>query len=505
MNRIKSTTSDIIYSSIIVFILTSAGQLLGFFREAIFGKYFGTTRSFDAFTLIFSIILFASSLLNVVPFFLIPVLAGAYSRKDRAEFTRQLLQIVIMVFFIVAMFVLIGEVFADRIVALFGVGLINDKNVFNFSIFLMRFSIPILFLLTLSQILRSLLNLQNLFVVPAMESLIFNIGIITSITLSWNYFNIKSPISIVLGYYLAYTVFIFLCFFLLTRLEELSFWKIIDFKTVMDFKTIKGLTNDLLFLLVATCLNYLNPLVLVRYASYLSEGAVSSLGYVQRIMSFSIGNIVGSVLVIFLPTASIYFAKKENTHLREDTEKIMKIFLTISIFAVGFIFLNNEILVRLIYHRGVFDEHSVRLVSGLLYYYLPWIIFFPLSNISTRILYVTRNYKHLALISAAGLLFTLSVVPTLQKNLELNGLGLMSSLHMAFYSIMLIGYIRAKHFRLNVFSILKNGILDVFWAGLIVSALLVLKSSASINNYIFLMLSTLFLCFTCLWRINKNM
>ena len=483
----------------IVLGLTFLGQLLGFFREALFGKYFGTTYAFDAFTLTFSIILFVNSFLIVIPFFSIPTLAKVYSQENHAEFFRQLSQIAVLVLAIVAVIIAAGEMWAEKVVMYAASGFKKSSDTFNFSVFLMRVSVPILFLLALTKLLRSVLNLWNIFAVPALESIFFNVGIIATILFAWRWLDIKSPVSVSCGYYVGYFLFVSLCFWVFLKSIKLSFfWRI-------DFHTMKTIMGGFSLLLIATAFNFMNPLVLMWHASHLPEGAVSGLGYVNRIMSFSIANIVNSFLVVFLPMSAVAFAKNDMEHLKAETEKLLLNFFTISIFVSAFIILNGETIVRLIYGRGLFDENSVRLVSGLLYCYLPWVLFFPLSNVAVRIFYVYKDYRNLTIISAAGLLLTLMLAPFLRKQLGVNGLGLMSSFHMICYSSALLVVVHKRYFRIDFSVILKGGLVNATMVGSIVSVMLLLKASPLSNPYALLAVSLSVLGPVAFWRLNESL
>ncbi len=495
----NSKTSNLPYhNSLVILFFTLAGQFFSFYREAIFGKYFGTTLYFDAFTLTFSILLFISSLFTIIPFFLIPTLADAHYRDDSLEFTKQLSLTVFTVFIILTIIVSLLEIFAATIISLAAPGFNTHPEILDFSVTLLRISTPVLYLLTISQIFRSVLNLKGVYIIPALESLFFNLGIIGSVVLSRYWLQIKTPLSIVFGYYFSYLLFTFLCIFAYSRLERIRFAWNFDFKTFNKF----GISVGYLFL--ATFLNYLNPLILMSSSSHLSEGAVSSLGYVQRILAFSIGNIVNSVLVVFLPSASLSFISNGQDSLRQETEKTMSIFMTISLFVSAVIILNSETIVRLIYRQGLFNDDSVKLVSQLAYYYIPWIIFFPISNIAVRVLYINKDYKMLTVISALGLAFTIMLVPVLQKALGVNGLGLMASLHMVFYSILLVIYIRSKFFRVGSSRFISNGMADMLLVCIIGLVLFSMKQLLMINTTIYFIFNLIILCPLCLWRINNT-
>lgn len=436
---------DIGRYGLLVLMLALVGRLFGLFREITFSSYFGTTGAFDAFTIVFSIILFVASLLGVVPFLLIPMLTEALGREDRTEFSKRLTAIMILVLSIVGLFVLGGGLWAERVIRLAAPGLMEDPGLFELAVRLMRLLVPLIGLLAAAQVLRSLLHLSRSFVLPSLESMFFNVGVIALVIVGWNVFGVYSPLSIPYGYYLAYIVFVTLCF-----------WRIrkrFSFKWTPDLVTLKMVWMGIGSLMVAVLLNNLNPLVLFWNASLLPEGAVSALGYVQRLATFAMGTFVNSFLVVFLPLASMAFQEEGVEYLRGETERMLLRFLVFSCYVMVFVSLNSQTLVQLIYQRGSFTESSVQLVSGLLIYYLPWFLCFPVSNVAVRVCYIHKDYNVLVLVSAGGLLLTLVLAPLLRRTLGLNGLGLMSSLHMIVYSSLLVLIVNKRYFPVRLKAI----------------------------------------------------
>jgi putative peptidoglycan lipid II flippase len=472
--------------------------MLGFLREGLFGKYFGTTSSFDAFTVSFSVIMFAGSFLTVIPFFSIPALAETFSKGNRTSFSKQLSSIALVFFTLVAAVVLVGEVWAERIVLLTASGLEDSHTTVRISVTLMRVSFPILFLLALAQLFRALLNLFGVFAIPSLEGLFFNAGLVATILFARKLFDFESPLSISFGYYFSYLIFGSLCILILFPLTERgTLWHV-------DLQVVRKIIPRLVLVLVSVILNSLNSLVLTWHASHLSQGAISGLGYVNRLLSFSIGGVVGSLMVVFLPTASIARAQNFKETLRVHTEKLVHSFLLLSTFVAAFVVLNGKTLVEIVYSRGLFDETSSRLVSGLLYCYIPWIIFFPLSSVSARLLYVHRDYRKLTLVSAAGLALTLSLAPALRKGLGVNGLGLTSSFHMFFHALALSTLVGSKYVKIRVALFSRNVVLHTGLQGAAVLALAYLKRFALINHYVFFVVSTLVLGSITLWRLNES-
>lgn len=492
--HIQSVTRGIFYSGTLVLLITVGGQFFGFLREVTFAKYFGTSSSFDGFTLVLCVVMFFSSIFSSIPFFLIPTLSDSLVHNNNKQFNTELSTLIFMIVSVGVSLVIILELFSGTLIHIIAPGFEGEK--FLFTLHLFRISAPILTFLILAHLLRSLLNLNKIFFVPAFESLIFNIGIIFTVIIGWNFFNICSPLSIPFGYYLSYSVFLGVCMIII--------FKTIKFTWHWNTNLLKKFTGGFLLVLFATFLNYLNPLVLMWHGSFLDEGAISGLGYVHRLLGFALGTVVNSFLVVFLPSASMQFHRSEWKELEKETGEIAVGFIIMSVFLVGFFFINSETIIRLLFQRGAFNEDSVQIVSGVLLFYIPWMITFPLSNLSSRMFYIQRDYKTLCFISAIGLLFTLIIAPFFRKFLGVNGLALTSSLHMSIYGALLLAVLYKRNLKL-VSAHMGIAIVNLLLIGCVITfALWTIKHYAMIHPTLLLFVSCFILGIPSILMLNKH-
>jgi len=438
LKNVSKSERRLFSSSILVFSLTIGGQFLGFLREIIYSKYFGTSASFDVFTLVLSVILFFGSIFSSIPFFLIPTLSKSIVDGDEKQLNTEISTIIFLILCTGIALVLFLGLFSTRLMHAAAPGFDGQK--FEAALYLFRIFTPIIFFLILAHFLRGFLNLYKLFFAPALESIIFNLGIISAVVLGWNVFNIHSTTVISVGYYISYTCFISYCVFEVSKVVKLN-WN-------LDFDILKTLSKEFFLVLLSTLLNSLGPLILMWHGSFLSQGAISGLGYVQRLMGFALCNVVNSFLVVFLPNASMQFHKNGVEGLRKDTERMVMIFLAISVFLVGLFIVNGEVIIRIIFQRGKFGDESVRTVSGILLFYTPWVMVFPISNLSSRIFYIQKDYKTLCMISAMCILVTLTAAPVLSGLLGVKGLALTSSLNKIAFGVLIISVLYKRNVKI---------------------------------------------------------
>jgi len=450
---------SLFHSGVIVFLLTIGGQFLGFFREIIYSKYFGTGTSFDIFTLVLSVIMFFSSIFSSVPFFLIPTLSKSIVEGDKKKINTEISTIIFLILCTSITLVIVLEFFSASLIHAAAPGF--DEHALEAALYLFRLFIPIIFFLILAHFLRGFLNLYKLFVIPALESITFNLGIISTVVLGWALFKIRSTTAISIGYYISYTCFLFSCIVGVSKVVTLE-WN-------LDFAILKKFSGEFSLVLFSTFLNSLSPLILMWHGSFLDAGAISGLGYVQRLMGFALCNVVNSCLVVFLPNASMQFHKNGAEGLRKDVEKVVIAFLAISIFLVGLFAINGEFIIRIIFQRGKFDDDSVRTVSGILIFYTPWIMAFPISNLLNRIFYIQKDYKTLCKISAACILVTLAGAPVFSRIMGVKGLALVSSLNKVAFGMLIIKIL----YKRNVKVVSRQCVMETIPKFLILSVIVV--------------------------------
>lgn len=424
------------YWAAVTFALTLVGQLTGFFRELTYAAFFGTSAIFDAFTIVFGFVLFMGALVSAILFIAIPSLTKSYLAENSDDFSQTLTSLVLISFIPVLAIVLLGEMFPWMLLQLIGPGLISNPEMAHTSVKLVQFGLPISLLMCGVHLLRSILNLTGNFFISSLESVLFNLGIILSVFVWVGLFETTSIFAPLIGIYLAYLIY--LAWGIATLKLNFSVrWK-------FDFSSLKKVAYSGGWLVIGTLLAYISPLVLMWHASLLNEGAASAMGYVSRLLVFSLVVFVNSVMAVFLPSAARMIEEANHEKLARQTEKLLKVVLGFALCAGFFILLEGETLVRLIYQHGQFSESNITALSALLTTYLPWMFFFPMSAIAIRVLYAYQDYRAISAIAFFCLLPVLFFTPVMREWFGVNGLGWMSSLHMALYGSALLWVVGRK-------------------------------------------------------------
>lgn len=424
---------SLIKHSGIVFFITILGSGTGLLREITFAHYLGTSAEFDALTAVLNIILFVNSNISaLIPFIVIPYLSHSLVHGDQSSLKNQLSHIIVFYGVISLGLVIIGEIFAPVIINFITPGF--SRNIHELAVLLLRFGLFISVLAIAIGIVRSTLNAFKVFAAPALESIFFNAGIIGFLLISIKILEVNHVLSVILGIISTYILFFFFLKKILTKKADLNF----DIWNGFNIGGVSTLARSAFWLILARSLHTLGPIILLAFASTLGEGSVSAFGYVQRLIVFLIGTSLNSFLIVFFPFLSEQANRGDIKTLKRRMTKYVPTVLMISILMAIIIMFSREWIVRLIYVHGSFGEESTKPVSDLLFYYTPWMIFFPLSAFLDRVFFAVKDYKSILMASAIGLVSLFFTAQFLIPLMGLNGLGLASSTQQLIYSMVLL-------------------------------------------------------------------
>ena len=157
-----------------------ASRVLGLVREMVFAYFFGASKSFanDAYFIAFRIPnllrdLFAEGALSSA---FVPVFSDYLVNKDEKEAFRLSNLVATGLIVVLGLFVLLGIVFAEPLVAFIAPGFQTDPAKFELTVRLTRIMMPFILLVALAAQAMGILNARDRFGIPALSSSFFNIG-----------------------------------------------------------------------------------------------------------------------------------------------------------------------------------------------------------------------------------------------------------------------------------------------------------------------------------------
>ncbi len=430
---------------------TAISRILGLVRVQLMASYFGASMAADAFFVAYRIPnlfrdLFAEGSLSTA---FIPVFKKTLV-SEGAERARQLSdRMFTLLFFTLAATVLVGIATATGFVYLIAGGFAAEPEKFELTVLLTRWMFPYLMFVSLSALLMGILNSYGKFGIPALASSMFNVAMILSMLLLYNFFEVpvySLIVGVLLGGIGQFAIQLPALYKVGSRLR-------FDFK----FKDpgIKAVGKLMAPMIIGLSASRINIFVGTLLASMQGAGAVSYLVYSYQLMHFPQGVFAVAIGTVTLPRASELVARGDIESLANTIRSAARMALFLIIPSAVYLAFFNEDLINAIYLRGAFTSIDASEVSWGLFWYslgLPALsgvrvltpIFYAFSDSKTPMRYsvyavVANIVLALALVespwihmgfaglaaatSAAGWLNLVLLIVGLQKRNVMSGVG----------------------------------------------------------------------------------
>lgn len=389
-------------------ILTVASRILGLIRDMAFAFFLGAGGIFDGWAIAFKIPNLARRIFGegAASASFIPVYSEELHHRPQ-EANGLASTIVTVIFVILAVIVLIGEVIIWGYYALFSKYPSTDLKLALAGIML-----PYMILICVVAILAGILQTHRHFAAPAAAPIILNIFIIGSLCFSGWVLSIQ-PQRLV--FIVAVAVIIAGLTQLSTQLLPLHnrgirirpAWQVRS----AAFKKIIIMMGPMILGLTATQINTLADDFIALWFSGSAEkgefftwlgrqirypmwdGAVSQLYYSQRLYQFPLGVLGISLATAIFPVMSSDAAKKDMPSLRMTISRGLRGAIFIAIPATAGLILVRQPLIKLLFERGQFSPTDTVMTATVLSFYAIGLCGFFLQQIVTRAFYSIQDSK----------------------------------------------------------------------------------------------------------------
>ena len=282
--------------------MTMLSRILGFIRDMIIARVFGSGDAADAFFTAFKLPnllrrIFAEGAFAQA---FVPVLAE-YKQTKSPEATREFVQYIAgMLTFALTVVTAIGVLAAPWIITATATGFTKNPDKFALATDLLRIMFPYILLISLSSFVGSILNTYHKFQIPAFTPVLLNLSFIAFSLFFVPYFD--PPITA-----LAWAVFvggILQLVFQLPWLAKQGFLNLpkLDFKNAAVNRVIKQMMPAVFAASVAQISLVINTI----FASFLQSGSISWMYYADRLTELPTGVLGVALGTILLPTLSKY-------------------------------------------------------------------------------------------------------------------------------------------------------------------------------------------------------
>ena len=374
----------------IVSIFTFISRISGFIRDMVVAWLWGTSIWGSAFFVVFQIPNFMRRLFAEGSFSLafVPVLNEIKATGSKADLKHFIDRVSGTLMTIVIIVWIVMEIFAPQVLTLFAYTWTEDKpEVFDEAVWMLRFTLFYLPLITLVAFAGGILNAHKKFALPAATPILLNLSLIGCAIFLKDSFDISVK-SLAVGVLVAGVLQLMVQIPSLYRLGLIP-------KFIPDFKDskIKKVMKLMVPTLFASSVAQVNLLLDTLIATMLPIVGVSFLYFSNRLLEFPLGVFVIAISTVILPTLSRQFAKSEDEKFLNTMKWALNLGFFIAIpAAVGLLVLAKEVVVTL-YQYGEFNAESTEFTSLSLIAFMLALPAFVLNKILLPAYYSRKDTK----------------------------------------------------------------------------------------------------------------
>lgn len=354
----------LIKSTGVIGIATAISRVLGFVRDIVIAKFFGTAIYAQAFVVAFRIPNLLRDLIGegATNAAFVPVLTEELTKKGKHEFFR-LAQVILNILFLILLVLTILGVFASPlIIKLIAPGFLIDKEKFTLTVTLTRFLFPFLLLVGLWAYAMAVLNSLGKFASPAFGPSLLNLSMIfCAMWFGENVFGLAT------GVLTGGALQLFIQFPSLI----LSGWRP---RLTIEFVHPKAKKVGMLLIprALGACVYQVNVFIstiLASLSGIVGEGAVAALYYANRVWQLPLAIFGIALAQAALPTMSKHVALNDIGKLKETLSFSLKVLLFILVpSSIGLMVLSTPI-TKALFERGAFTAYSTQITSNALFFY----------------------------------------------------------------------------------------------------------------------------------------
>ncbi len=431
MSNNKSRQADshgsIIKSTSIISGGTLTSRILGFTRDIILAKFFGTGFQADAFFVAFKIPNLFRDFVGegAANSAVVPVFSEYLIQKDRKEFWHFVSVILALALISLSLLTLLGILLAPYIVRLIAPGFMSHPEKLYLTIRLTKIMFPYLILIGLTAYSMAILYTFRSFTAPAFSPCLLNIAIIISALLSSRY--LSEPV-----YGLAAGVLVGGLLQLLIQIRPLL-KKGIRLQKPLPLNHPGAIRVGKLLVprIIGAGVYQLNVFIdtfCASLSSIIGVGGISAIYYSNRIIQFPMGVFGFALASAVLPTLSGLASQKNLHQLKTTVVFILEnIFFVMFPFSIMLMILSAPI-IRIFFERGQFDQYSTSITSWALLFYSIGLFSFGGIKILVTAFHALQDTKTPVKIAAVCLVVNAVLNIVLMIPLKVGGIALASSI-----------------------------------------------------------------------------
>ena len=432
----KHAFRKLLKSSMNVAFATVISRILGFLRVILEAKFLGGGALASAWFLAFMLpnslrrILGEGAMGSVV----VPLLSDDNQKNDykaaRIKIAKILLTIIglltLITFTVILTAILIRDNFTIE----------SEKN--RLFLEILPIIMPYCIFICLCGIIGAILNLRKIFFLPALGALSLNIFLISNLLILPHFFSDNSLlIARLLGFMVVASgiVQLYYFFILLAKNNYLPSFQFSEFKNYQFFKEFWQM---FLPAFIGTSALQIGLIIDKSLAFYISEQALPSLTYSDRIIYLPIGVFAVSFGSVSLSYLSNYAAQKKYDQMIDALFYGLKALLYVCVPCVAFIFILRQEIISLICYSGKFTLSDLKETNFAIIFYVWGIPFFASLKILTAAFYGRKDMRTPLYISLICITVNIILNIILMFPLKQGGLALATTISSLLNNTLLI-------------------------------------------------------------------
>ncbi|KJJ83367.1 integral membrane protein MviN [Candidatus Omnitrophus magneticus] len=421
MNNIKSLIKSTGLLS--VFILSS--RIVGFFRDVVFARFFGTNIYAQAFVVAYKLPNMFRDMVGegATDSAIVPVLSEYRHKKTEEEFWSTARIIFNVMLLTVLILTILGVIFAPSIVRVIVPGFSKDPEKFKIAVLLTRCVFPYIIFLGIVAYSKGVLNSINHFTMPAIAPVALNIVMMIFMIFLCPVIGIMAVVAgIIFGGFIQ----VALQMPILIK-KGLKFDKTFRLIHPVSAKIVKLIIPRILGSALYQA-SILIDTVLASLSGIVGVGGVAALYYAHKLIHLPIALFAISLSTASLPRLSKEIALKDLDQFKHTIQFSLKIIFTAMAPAtIGFMLLSKPIII-ILFQRGEFNEYSTLITANSLFFYALGLFAYAGIKILVNAFYAMGDTKTPVKISSVSLILNFVLNLILMWPFKIGGLALATSL-----------------------------------------------------------------------------
>lgn len=442
----------IVKSALTVSIMTAVSRIFGYVRDLTLAAILGAGFSMDAFTVAFRIANLLRRLVaeGSMTAAFVPVFTkykAENSEKDLWDFANKMFYTLSLLLVVIT---IIGIVFSPLIVKIMAPGFKEVEGKVALTVLLNRILAPYILFIGLAALAMAILNSLGHFGIPSFAPVLLNISIIICTLLFAPFF--KEPaIATAIGALIGGALQVAIQIPLLIK-NGMTF----RFGVSFSHPAIRKVGQLIVPGIFGIGVTQIELLFGSLIASFLAQGAVSSLYYSDRVMELVLGIFVISLSIVILPEMSKRAAVNDMDGLKNLLSFSLRMvsFETIPA-AVGLIALRVPI-IKVLFQHGKFTAADTENTAFALLFFSLGLFFIAAIKVVAPAFYSLHDMKTPVRSAWLSLIVNIVLAVALMKPLRQGGIALAMSIAAAVNVSQLLYIFRKRHGRLEFVDILSS-------------------------------------------------